>query len=84
MCRKRHFKKAVKKTNRDKQRSFEENDLVAAFNDADVSGDGRKCVYDFFWEKQNTLKQSTSDNVTREFSGFFCALHSIECRWHFF
>jgi len=41
MCRKRYFKKAVKKINRDKHRSFEENDLVAAFNDADTSGDGR-------------------------------------------
>jgi len=41
MCRKRYFKKAVKKINRGKQRSFDENDLVAAFNDADTSGDGR-------------------------------------------
>jgi len=41
MCRKRYFKKAVKKINREKQRMFDEHDLIAAFHDVDVDKDGK-------------------------------------------
>lgn len=41
MCRKRIFKKAVKKMNVDKRRGFGEDDLVAAFREADVDNSGK-------------------------------------------
>eukprot|EP00594_Rhizosolenia_setigera_P005476 CAMPEP_0178949188 /NCGR_PEP_ID=MMETSP0789-20121207/5897_1 /TAXON_ID=3005 /ORGANISM="Rhizosolenia setigera, Strain CCMP 1694" /LENGTH=852 /DNA_ID=CAMNT_0020629653 /DNA_START=178 /DNA_END=2736 /DNA_ORIENTATION=- len=40
MCRKRLFKKAVKKMNVEKRRGFGEDDLVAAFREADVNNTG--------------------------------------------
>merc|ERR1711933_298822 len=40
MCRKRYFKKAIKKLNRDKKRTFNEDDLVGAFHEADQNNQG--------------------------------------------
>merc|ERR1712071_122281 len=40
MCRKRFFKKAVKQMNVDRKRGFGEDDLIAAFREADVSNSG--------------------------------------------
>jgi len=44
MCRKRIFKKAVKKMNVDKRRGFGEEDLVEAFKEADVDGSGQLAI----------------------------------------